>query len=147
MKNKLLVTTLLVALSLASFAKEKNIDSKLFKDLSSTLKNSPQVHWTTKAQYQEASFSFRNKAAAAYYNVDNNELIGFRIQLNIKDLPQLMTDALKTKYNDWEVADAITFIEPSGFVSYFVQVHKDHKNFILKITPSGKLSVYSRMHC
>ena len=146
MKNKILVTTLLVALSLASFAKEKNIDSKLFKDLSSTLKNSPQVHWTTKAQYQEASFSFRNKAAAAYYNVDNNELIGFRIQLNKTDLPQLITDALKTKYNDWEVVDAITFIDAGGYVNYFTQVQKNNKSVILKITPNGKSSIYSRMH-
>ena len=147
MKNKILVTTLLVALSMASFAKEKNMDSKLFRDLSSTLKNSQQVHWVIKDQYKQASFTFMNKTAAAFYNLESNELIGFRIQLNKTDLPQLMTEALKNKYNDWEVVDAITFIDAGGYVSYFAQVHKDNKNFVLKITPNGKLSIYARMHC
>ncbi|HEX5153946.1 MAG TPA: hypothetical protein VFW07_21015 [Parafilimonas sp.] len=146
MKNKLLVTTLLVALSITSFAKEKNVDSRLFKDLSSTLQNSAQVRWTTKDQYKQAAFSFRNKMAAAYYDLENNELIGFRIQLNKTDLPRLISEALKNKYADWEVVDAITFIDASGYVSYFAQVHKDNKNFVIKITPNGKSSVYARMH-
>jgi hypothetical protein len=147
MKNKLLVTTLLVALSITSFAKEKNVDSRLFRDLSSTLKNSPQVQWTIKNQYKQAAFSFRNKTAAAYYNLETNDLIGFRIQLNKTDLPQVISEALKNKYNDWEVVDAITFIDAGGYVNYFAQVHKDNKNFVLKITPNGKLSIYARMHC
>ena len=147
MKNKILVTTLLVALSITSFAKEKNVDARLFRDLSSTLKNSSQVHWEIKDQYQQASFTFMNKTAAAYYNLEDNQLIGFGIQINKTDLPQVISGALKNKYNDWQVVDAITFIDPGGYVSYFAQVHRDNKTFVLKITRNGKTSVYSRMHC
>jgi hypothetical protein len=146
MKNKFLVTTLLVAFSITSFAKEKNLDSKLFRDLSATLKNSPTVQWTTKDQYKQGTFSFRNKSAAAFYNLDNNELIGFRIQLNKAELPQVVSESLKEKYGDWQVVDAITFIDASGYVNYFTQVQKGKKSFVLKTTPNGKLSVYSRMH-
>ena len=146
MKNKILVTTLLVALSITSFAKEKNVDSRLFRDLSSTFKNSPQVQWTTKDKYKQATFNFRNKPAAAFYSVDENELIGFRIQLNKTDLPQIISEALKNQYNDWEVVDAITFIDAGGYVNYFTQVQKNNKSVILKITPNGKSSIYSRMH-
>lgn len=137
---------LLVATGITSFAKEKNADSKLFSDVSATFKNSAQLSWTTKDRYKQASFSFGNKAASAYYSLENNELIGFRIQLNKTELPQVVSEAIKAKYGNWEVVDAITFIDASGHVSYFTQVYKDNKSIILKTTPGGKLSVYSRMH-
>jgi len=146
MKNKFLVTTLLVALSVTSFAKEKNVDSRLFKDLAATLHNSAQVQWTTRDQYKQATFSFRDKSAAAFYSLDDNELIGFRIQLNKNELPQIVSESIKEKYGDWQLVDAITFIDASGNVNYFTQVQKDKKSFVLKTTPNGKLSVYDRAH-
>ena len=146
MKNKFLVTTLLVALSVTSFAKEKNVDSRLFRDLSATLHNSPQVQWTIKDQYKQGTFSFRDKSAAAFYSLDDNELIGFRIQLNKNELPQIVSESIKEKYGDWQLVDAITFIDASGNVNYFTQVQKDKKSFVLKTTPNGKLSVYDRAH-
>jgi len=136
---------LLVATAITSFAREKNADSKLFSDVSATFKNSSQLSWTTKDRYQQASFSFRNQAASAYYSLENNELIGFRIQLNKTELPQVVSESIKAKYGNWEVVDAITFIDASGHVNYFTQVYKDNKSIILKTTPDGKLSVYSRM--
>ncbi|HXL56540.1 MAG TPA: hypothetical protein VN958_09800, partial [Chitinophagaceae bacterium] len=61
MKKIILLTAVSVAFSIASFAGGKNIDPKLLKDLTTTLRNSMQVHWTSKAEYTKATFSFNDK--------------------------------------------------------------------------------------
>ncbi len=140
MKKIILATAVSVAFSIASFAGEKNIDPKLLKDLTTTLRNSMQVHWTSKAEYSKATFSFNDKTAFAFYDQNDNELIGFGIQSDKTDLPQVISDAIKNKYGDWAVVDAMTFIDTQGYINYFVQVEKNNKNFALKVTPAGHVS-------
>ncbi|SRR6266498_2157610 len=140
MKKIILATAVSVAFSIASFAGEKNIDPKLLKDLTTTLRNSMQVHWTSKAEYSKATFSFNDKTAFAFYDQNDNELIGFGIQSDKTDLPQVISDAIKNKYGDWAVVDAMTFIDTQGYINYFVQVEKNNKSFALKVTPAGHVS-------
>jgi hypothetical protein len=146
MKKIILATTLLVAFSVASFADGINIDQKLLKDLSATLKNSTQVSWINKTLYSAAAFNFNNKTALAFYDPSDNELIGFGMQLSKADLPAEISNAVEKKYSDWGIVDALTFIDMNGYINYFVQVQKDNKNLALKITPGGKLSIYAKMN-
>ena len=141
----MLAATLLVAFSTASFAKDKNADHKLLNQLSSTFKTSQQIHWTSKGEYSQAAFNFKNTTAYAYYATDNNELIGFGILFNKTDMPEVVTNAIKAKYNEWEVVDAMIFIDPNGYLNYFVQIHKGDKALALRITPAGKSSVYAKV--
>ena len=145
MKNILLATTLLVAFSSAAFTKEKDVDTKLFRDLSSTLKNSTQVCWIDKPQYKQAMFRFNDRTACAFYAADENELIGFGILFDKADLPEVVTDAIKNKYGNWEIVDAMMFIDTNGHLNYFAQVKKDKKGLALKISPNGSLSVYAKV--
>jgi len=145
MKNIILAATILVAFSTASFAKEKNVDPKLLRDLSVTLKNSTNVHWTDREEYKQASFIFMNKTALAFYKQDNNELIGFGIRYDKVSVPDIITEAMKTKYSDWQVGDVIIFIDTNGNINYFADVQKNNKRLALKITPNGKVSVYAKM--
>jgi hypothetical protein len=146
MKKIILATALSVAFSIVSFAGEKDIDPKLLNDLATTLKNSTQVHWTSKAEYTKATFSFNNKTAFAFYDANDNELIGFGIQFNKTDLPEVVSDAIKNKYGDWAVIDAMIFIDTNGYINYFAQVQKNNKGFALKITPDGNVSIYAKIH-
>jgi hypothetical protein len=146
MKKIILMTAASVALSIASFAGEKNNDSKLLKDLTTTLGNSMLVHWTNKAEYTKATFSFNDKTAFAFYDPNDNTLIGFGIQSDKTDLPAIISDAIKSKYGDWAVVDAMTFIDTQGYINYFVQVGKNNKNLALKITPAGHVSIYGKIY-
>jgi hypothetical protein len=143
MKKTILATTLLVALSTASFAGKKDVDKKLLNDLTTTFNNSF-VRWMSKADYTQATFNFNGKAASAYYD-PSNELIGFGIHFTEADLPQFISDAIKKKYADWSITDAMIFIDESGYVNYFAQVNKNKANLALKITPDGEVSIYSKM--
>jgi hypothetical protein len=145
MKNIILAATLLVALSSTAFAKEKNTDLKLYRDLSASLDNSRQVCWINKPQYREAMFSFNNQTACAFYSENDNEFLGFGILSETTDLPENVTNAVKSKYGDWDVVDAMMFIDKNGYINYFVQVKKDSKDIALKITPNGRLSIYAKI--
>jgi opacity protein-like surface antigen len=144
MKKIILATVLLVAISITSFAGEKDVDVKLLNDLTTTLKSSVQVHWTNKDDFSKAAFKFNDKTAYAFYRADNNELIGFAVQFNKEDLPAIVSEAFTSKYSDWELKDAIIFIDHNGYINYYAQVEKDKKGLNLKITPNGTVSVYNK---
>jgi hypothetical protein len=145
MKKTILATALLVALSTTAFAGEKDVDKKLLNDLTTALKKSTEGEWTGKANYTQFTFSFNGKPAAAYYDLNSNELLGFGIHFSQTDLPQFISDAIKKKYNDWSFADAMVFIDESGYVNYFAQVTRDKANVALKITTDGKVSIFSKI--
>jgi hypothetical protein len=146
MKNIILATTLLVAFSSAAFATEKNVDAKLYRDLAATFKNSTQVCWIDKPQFTQAMFKFNDQLACAYYSPNSNELIGFGILYDKTNLPGVVSDGIKTKYGDWDVIDAMMFVDTNGYLNYFVQVKKNDKGLALKITPGGNVSVYTKIH-
>src|SRR6266542_1354662 len=146
MKKIILATAISVAFSIAAFAGEKDNDPQLLKDLTTTLRSSIQVHWTSKAEYTKATFNFNDKTAFAFYDPNDNELIGFGIQSDKTDLPQVISDAIKNKYGDWAVVDAMTFIDTQGYINYFVQVEKNNKDLALKISPAGHVSTYGKIY-
>src|SRR5262245_6503412 len=114
MKKTIFAMALLVALSTAAFAGENNVDKKLLNDLTTSLRSSFEGKWTDRDNYTLYSFKFNGKAAEAYYDQNNNELIGFGMHFTKTDLPQFISDAIKKKYSDWAIADAMVFIDKTG---------------------------------
>src|ERR1051325_5181688 len=100
MKKIILATALLVAFSIASFAGGRDVDPKLLKDLTETLKYSRQVEWISKASFNTAAFNFNNKTAFAFYDASDNELLGFGMQFKNEDLPADVSNAVNKKYSD-----------------------------------------------
>ena|SRR5690348_927677 len=143
MKKIIFATVILVAISITSFAGGKEVDMKLLKDLATTLKSSVQVNWSDRDTYTKATFRFNDKTAYAFYG-NENELIGFAVQFAKEDMPDVISNALKSKYADWQVVDAIVFIDPKGYLNYYAQVQKDNKGLALKITPNGDVSKYAK---
>lgn len=145
MKNIILATALLVALGAMSFTGEKNTDKNLLNELSTTLKSSLQVHWTSKEEYSKATFNFNGKTASAFYASDN-ELLGFSIKFNPADLPAVVSDGIKNKYGDWSLTEAIIFIDAAGYINYYARVEKNNKSLAIKISPDGDVSMFSRIY-
>jgi hypothetical protein len=145
MKNIIIAASLLIALSSTAFTKDKNVNTDLLKDLTSTFKKSTDVCWMDKPQYKEAMFKFKNQIACAFYNKENNDLIGFGILFEKAALPQVVTDAVKKDYANWDFVDAMMFVDTDGNVNYFMQVKNNKKIRALKITPGGTVSIYARI--
>ena len=145
MKKIILAASLLIALSSTAFTTDKNVNTDLLKDLSSTFKKSTDICWMDKPQYKEAMFKFKNQIACAFYTQENNELIGFGILFEKAALPQVVTDAVKKDYANWDFVDAMMFVDTDGNVNYFMQVKNNKKIRALKITPGGNVSVYARI--
>src|SRR4030095_12438483 len=80
--KKIILATLLVALSIASFAGGNKADKKLLSDLQTALKYSAQVQWNSTSDYNRATFSFNGKPVSAYYDLSDNSLIGFGFRLS-----------------------------------------------------------------
>jgi len=142
--KKIILATLLVALSIASFAGGNKADKKLFSDLQATLKNSAQVQWSSTNDYNRATFNFNGKPVSAFYDLNDNSLIGFSIRFALSELPAEITEAIKKKYSDWSVVDALLFIDEYGNANYFAQVHKGTADLALKVS-DGHTSIFSRM--
>ena len=142
MKKILLAATLIVALTSAAFAGGK--DSKMLGDLKQALKTS-QASWQTTESYKKASFSFNGRSAHAYFDVDNESLIGFGIAVTVNDLPAGAMENISSKYQGWTVTEAILFIDGDGNSTYYAQVNKDNHSLALRISEKGKASIYAKM--
>jgi hypothetical protein len=142
--KKIILATLLVALSIASFAGGNKADKKLLSDLQTTLKSSTNVQWKTTNDYNRATFSFNGKPVSAFYDLDDNSLIGFGFKLSETELPNEVKDAIQKKYSDWSIVDGLLFIDEYGYANYFAQVHKGKSNLALKVA-NGHAFIFSRM--
>jgi hypothetical protein len=142
MKKIITATILFVALSFAAFAGGK--DKQLATDLSNALKSSKQVSWTSTETHNRAAFDFNGKTVMAYYDREDNTLVGYSIHLLSDDLPKASQDVITKKYPGWEITETIMFIDSNGYSSHFVQVKKGNKNLALKVN-DDKVSIFSHM--
>ncbi|QEC66583.1 hypothetical protein FRZ67_04455 [Panacibacter ginsenosidivorans] len=142
MKKIITATILFVALSFAAFAGGK--DKQLATDLNNALKNSKQVSWTATDTHNRAAFDFNGKTVMAYYDREDNALVGYSIHLGSDDLSKTSQDAIAKKYPGWEIIETIMFIDNNGYASNFVQVKKGNKNLALKVN-DDRISIFSHM--
>jgi hypothetical protein len=145
MKKIILAVAFLFALAVSSFGKD--VDNKLLKDLTAAFKNSPNVQWSEIDNYLKAAFSFNGKEAYAFYTPDKVELIGFCIIVDKEDLNPLSVNAIKEKYPDWGIVEAIMIIDAKAHSEYFYHVKKKNKDvaFKVKINKNGKPNIYDKI--
>src|SRR5262245_36897397 len=107
MKKIILATTFLVAFAVISFA--NGIDPISLEELTNAVKNKCDVQWTRTDKYTQASFYFKGKEVCAFYDVEDESLIGFSIPLNQADFSPSFVRAIKQRYVGWTVVEAIMF--------------------------------------
>ena len=142
MKKIIPATVLFVALSAAAFAAGK--DKELLNNLSTTLKNSKQVTWSSGETHNKASFGFNGQTVVAYYDKEDDNLVGYSIHLTAADLPQSSKEAIEKKYPGFAIIETIMFIDANGNANHFVRVKNGKKDFALKVDGS-KVSYFNRM--
>src|SRR5215471_15154501 len=138
MKKIILATTLLFALGITSFANGNEDYKKLFNDFTNAFKiasniQSP-VQWLATDNYKRATFLFKGEPVFAYFNLENDDLIGFSHPLTINDLPKEALLNIKKKYGDWSMNEATMFLYADGRVNYYVSANKGGRSIVLAIT-------------
>ena len=109
------------------------------------MKASTSVKWSNVDEYSKGTFSFNGKTVSAYIDAETSAFVGFSIPLTGVDFPQDAVNAIQKKYPDWKITNAIYFVESNANGNYFAQVEKGNNKLALKITASGKVSIFSRM--
>jgi len=143
--KKLILAALLVAFSIFAFAGGSETDKKLLSDLQAAMKVSTSVNWSNSDVYSKGTFSFNGKTVSAYLDAETNALIGFSIHLTGADFPQDAVNAIQKKYPGWKITDAIYFVDSNANGNYFAQVEKRNSKLALKVTNSGKVSIFNKM--
>jgi hypothetical protein len=142
MKKLFLAATLLVALTTSAFAGSNNV---LFNNLKNAVKNATHITWTAAGQYKKAAFDFNGKTATAFYDAENDELIGFTIRVGIEELPAGAVENIQKKFNGWSITDRLLFTDANGNPGYYVQVSKDGHNLALSVNAKGKAHIFAQV--
>ena len=139
MKKLITATLLFVALSTAAFAADKN--KQLLNDLTTALKESKQVSWSSTETYKRGTFDFNGQTVVAYYGIDDDAFVGYSVHLKTSDLSQASQDAIAKKYPDWQITESIMFIDDNGNTNNFVQLTKGKNNIAVKVN-NDQISYY-----
>jgi len=149
MKKIVLATALLVAFSISSFANEDKSYKKLYNDLivafTSASNAQPTIKWSTTDNYRKAAFVFKGESVSAYFDIENDDLIGFGHPLAADDLPVEALANIQKKYEGWTLGAATMFLYGDGRINYYVNANKGKKSIILAITRRGQVSMFSKM--
>jgi len=120
--------------------------------------NATDVIFERTQNFDEAEFTLNGVRTRAYYDV-NSELIGTTNVASFSDLPSSSQDEIMKFYKDYEIKEVIFFhdnqfndtdmtIYGTSFEdadNWFVQMQKDAKKIILKVTASGMVSFYTQL--
>jgi hypothetical protein len=140
--KKIITAMLLTVVCSAAFAGGKDLE--LLGNLNTALKNSKQVTWSATETHNRAAFAFNNQTVTAYYDLEDDALVGYSIRLTIADLPKTSQEAIAKKYPGWQIVEAIMFIDSYGRTNHFVQAQKGKKNIALKVN-DDKVSFFSQI--
>lgn len=146
MKNLIATILILVASVTTAFAGETNPNRVLLKEIRSALKSSSySINWSTLEQgIKIGQFDFKGKKVSAIYNNEDN-LVGFTVPVSQSELPLTVSDAITRKYNNWNIQDALIYLDEFGVPNYFVQVKNGNSNLAIKVDLKGHSFVFSRM--
>jgi hypothetical protein len=141
---KKILFTALIAISAATsaFAKdEKKISHKVLNAFTAEFDDATDVSWTTKPDFNRASFNIDGKQISAFYN-PAGEKIGTTQEINFETLPSKARKCIATKYNDYTIKETILF-EGDLETAYYVSLENTDQSIILKIS-SGHVSVFKK---
>lgn len=144
MKN-ILVTIAIVVVGLSStFASENStIDPRIISAFEKDFSFAKNVKWEAKKDLAQVSFLLNDQAVTAWYNSDA-VLITLARNLLYRQLPISVIKALDQKYPDAALFGIIEIIH-NNEVQYQVTAETKRKTLLLKVTPSGNITIKKRI--
>lgn len=120
--------------------------------------NIPDVQWERQDYFDVANFTKDGQKMKAYFDV-NGELVGTITDKTFEDLPAKAREYIRNKYPDYTIGDVIMYTdnqneegdillfgtEMESATNYFVELRKDNKRTILKVSPDGDVSFFKEL--
>ena len=137
--KKLLFAVLLI-LAMAHNAGAKPVkNNTLVKNLVTAMKGSHTSTVVKNGSYSKVSFLFNNKTVSAFYDAENDELIGFSMPMSVSDFAQETVQKMQTKFQKYTFQEAIMFIEKNGVSEFYISLSSPQKpTIIATINANGK---------
>jgi bisphosphoglycerate-independent phosphoglycerate mutase (AlkP superfamily) len=142
MKKLFILALIAIATGTSAFAGPSSKVSNHFASLFNEAKN---VSWKSTEDYDKVSFVLNNEKVEAFYNSDE-ELIGTSKTMAFDKLPKAALEIITTKYTypAYQLTDCIAFNDANSGTNYYVSMKKAKETIVLKITPAGIVSVFSK---
>lgn len=120
--------------------------------------NVPDVQWERTEYFDVATFTKDGQKIKAYFDI-NGEFVGTVTEKTFDDIPAKAKDYIKKKYPDYTIGDVILYTdnpksesdmllfgtEMESATNYFVELRKDNKRIILKVSPEGDVSFFKEL--
>ncbi|MCX6318100.1 MAG: hypothetical protein NTW29_12470 [Bacteroidetes bacterium] len=120
--------------------------------------NLPGTKWERTENFDEASFVKKGITMTAFYDADAS-LVGTVQSKKFQDLPAKAQKVINEKYKDYTKGAVILFDDNESNTSdmvlynqqfddadnYFIQLKKDNKEMVLKVSMSGDVSFFTQV--
>lgn len=143
--KKIIVTIAIAILGLSSsFANENStIDPKIISAFEKEFSFAQNVKWQSKEDLAQVSFLLNEQAVTAWYNSEA-VLVTIARNLLYAQLPISVINALEKNYPDAALFGIIEVFH-NNEVHYQMTAQKKNKTLLLKVTPSGNITVKKRI--
>jgi len=140
--KKIIIILAITISSLAAFAGEENVNTKVLNAFSREFAGAKDVKWTANETYYKASFVFNGQYLYAFYQLDG-ELMAMTRNISSLDLPMNLQTSLKKNYAGYWITDLFE-ISNNGGTNYYITMENAGSKIVLKSSSTGSWSVFNK---
>ena len=141
MKKIILMLAVTIS-SLAAFAGEENVDTKVLNAFNREFNNAKDVKWTANKTFYKVSFVYNDQYVYAFYKLDG-ELMAITRNISSLDLPIKLQTGLKKGYEGYWISDLFEISNAEG-TKYYITMEKADSKIVLKSTSDGSWNVFKK---
>jgi opacity protein-like surface antigen len=142
MKKILFAALIAVSIVSGAFAQDnKKVSYRVLNAFTSEFNEASDVSWTSKPDFDRASFNLDGKQLSAFYTY-SGEKIGVTEDVSFEALPSKAKKSMSKKYNGYSITETILF-EGDRETAYFVAAENDARSVIFKVM-DGQVTVFKK---
>ena len=137
--KKIIIMLAITISSLATFAREENVNKNVLNAFSQEFPGAKDVKWTANDTYYQASFVFNGQYADAFYEL-NGKLMAMTRNISSLDLPMTLQTSLKKYSGSW-ISDLFEISNNDG-TRYYITMENADSKIILKSNCAGNWNAF-----
>jgi hypothetical protein len=143
MKRILTILTVMLSISLSSFAKgDDKVSPVVLESFKTSFKQATEVDWTVKEDMYKAQFNLEGQYITAFYNCDG-KMVAMTRNIATTHLPISLQTSLKAQIEDLWITDLFEISNEEG-TSYYVTLENADTKQVLKASANGEWSNYQK---
>jgi hypothetical protein len=140
--KKIITVLALTISSLAVFAGEENVNTKVLNAFGREFAGATDVKWTTNETFYKASFVYNGQHVYAFYQLDG-ELMAMTRNITSLDLPISLQTSLKKGHEGYWISDLFEISNNEG-THYYITLENANSRIVMKSNSGGNWNVYRK---